>query len=77
MNIQLAYNRLGSIEISSKEHEGPSSLLLKAPHVYMIPKLSLFPLYYYYYMLHCCTIVHVMFCWWVDGILLMLVYSIS
>ena len=40
-------------EISSKEHEGPSSLLLKVPHIYMTPKLSLFPLYYYY-MLHCC-----------------------
>ena len=43
---------------------------------YLIPKLSLFPLYCYYYTLHCYTIIlHVIFCWWVDGILLLLLYS--
>ena len=49
-------------------------MLLKAPHIYvLIPKLSLFPLYCYYYVLDCCAIVvHVMFCCWVDGILLLL-----
>ena len=31
----------GVCEISSKEHEGPSSLLLKAPHVYTLDTLSL------------------------------------
>ena len=51
-------------------------MLLKAPHIYvLIPKLSLFPLYCYYYVLDCCAIVvHVMFCCWVDGILLLLLY---
>ena len=34
-------------EISSKEHEGSSSLFLKAPHTYILRrKLSLFRLYY-------------------------------
>ena len=48
-------SKIGGVvcEMSVKEHEGPSSLLLKVPHIYMTPKLSLFPLYYYY-MLHCC-----------------------
>ena len=81
IHIIFSLPKIGGVvrEISSKEHEVPSSLLLKAPHIckYLIPKLSLFPLYYYYYkyVLQCCTIVHVMFCRWVDGILLLLLYS--
>ena len=70
-------------EISSKEHEGPYSLLLKAQNIYidlhLIPKLSLFPMYHYYYMLHCCILYVMVGDGWVAGgwmvLLLLLLYN--
>ena len=47
-------------EISSKEHEGPSSLLLKAPHVYILDTrailVSAVLLILYASLLYCCTL---------------------
>ena len=46
-------------EISSKEHEGPSSLLLKAPHVCILDTKAILVsaalLILYASLLHCCT----------------------
>ena len=68
-------------EISSKEHEGPYSLLLKAQHIYILDtKAILVPavlLFLYASLLYYCTR-HGgcgVGCWWMDGILLLLLYS--
>ena len=65
-------------EISSKEHEGPSSLLLKAPHTkYIHTWYQSCPCFRCTTITKCFTAVllYVMFWWWVDGILLLLLYS--
>ena len=71
-----------SCEISSKEHEGPSSLLLKAPHIYILDTkailvsgvlliLLIYASLLYYTRHGGCEVG----CCWVDGTLLLLLYS--
>ena len=55
IHILFSLPKIGGVvcEISSKEHEGPSSLPLKAPHIYMLDTKAI--LYYYASLLYYCT----------------------
>ena len=59
-------------EISKKEHDWPSPLLLKAPHIYILDTKAILVSAV---LLYTSWWVRGGFCWWVDGIVLLLLYS--
>ena len=84
IHVMFSLPKIGGVscEISSKEHEGPSSLLLKAPHIYILDTkailvsgvlliLLIYASLLYYTRHGGCEVG----CCWVDGTLLLLLYS--